>query len=81
MHNAFHAYTDKDEMIIMSDNERRIVIKLFNKLNLHLADCEVDRAVSNTYVRTPLHPPSKSEIKGLQTCSVFLLKDFSCKRL
>ena len=33
------------------------------------------------YIRTPLHSPSKSEIKGLSTCSEFLLNDFSCKQL
>ena len=37
--------------------------------------------VSNTYVSMPLHPPSKSEIKELRTCSAFLLNDFSRKQL
>ena len=35
------------------------------------------------YVRMPLHPPSKSEIKKdyVRTCSAFLLNDFSHKQL
>ena len=37
--------------------------------------------ISNTHVHRPLHPPSKSKIKGLRTCSAFLLNDFSRKRL
>ena len=35
----------------------------------------------NMHVRTPLHPPSKSKIEGLRTCSAFLLNDFSRKQL